>query len=54
MKYLKLKSLTWWSAVLLAALPLLNQIGVPESITDIAKNILMGSGLVGLRAAVKS
>jgi hypothetical protein len=50
MKYFKPKSLTWWSGLLLAVLvPLFQYLGI--AIPEEMKTLLIGSGLIGLRAA---
>jgi len=48
MKYIKLKSLTWWSSVILATVQLARAVGVhiPEG-TD---EVIMGAIAIGLRA----
>lgn len=51
MKYFKPKSLTWWSGLIIALIPLAKVFGieVPENLPE----IIGGIGLIGLRSAVK-
>lgn len=53
MKYFKPKSMTWWSGLVLAALPLLKVLGVelPAEVGDTLTQVATGTGLVGLRGA---
>ena len=50
-KYIKPKSLTWWSGVALAVVQVLRAIGIqiPEG-TD---EIIIGVGAIGVRGAIK-
>ena len=50
-KYFKPKSITWWSGLIIALIPLIKLFGieVPENLPE----ILGGIALIGLRGAVK-
>lgn len=50
-KYIKLKSVTWWSGVALAAVQVARALGIviPESLDE----VIIGIGAIGLRGAIK-
>ena len=51
-KYFKPKSLTWWSGLLIALIPLAKYFGIelPENFPE----LIAGLGLIGIRGAIKS
>lgn len=53
MKYLKFKSLTFWSGIALALVPLVKAFGIeiPDKTADVITSVAGGTGLIGLRAA---
>ena len=54
MKYFQPKSVTWWSGLVLALIPVLKAVGIhiPDQAETLVTSVATGTGLVGLRGAV--